>query len=153
MGGTVRAERGFTLLELITYLALASVGMCAGYTLWASSELTSRRHSEAFARYSAVSAALYSAADDLRDSVRVAPRAEGPGGVIFKSSGEMVVYYDRPDSPGALYRKVLRGGEGELPRVVARGITALTFETEKSILTARATAGAESRAISVRRRP
>ncbi len=149
----MRAERGFTLLELITYLSLASVGMCTGYTLWASSELTNRRHSEAFARTSAVSAVLFSAADDLRDSVRVAPRAEGPGGVIFKSNGDVVVYYDRSDTPGALYRKVVRGGDGESPRVVARGVTALTFETRESILTARATAGAESRAISVRRRP
>jgi prepilin-type N-terminal cleavage/methylation domain-containing protein len=146
-------QRGFTLIELITYLSLASVGMCTGYTLWATSELTNRRHTEAFNRHSAVAAVLSLAADDLRDSVRVAPRAEGPGGVIFKSSGEVVVYYDRPDTPGALYRKVVRGGAGEQPRVVARGITALAFESEDSILTARATAGAESRAISVRRRP
>ena len=149
----MRTERGFTLIELITYLSLSSVGLFIGYTLWASSELSSRRHTEAFSRHAAVAATLNSAANDLRDSVRVAPRGSGPGGVIFLRDGRVVVYYDRADSPGALFRKVVRGGDGELPRVVARGVTALTFTADDGVLTARAAAGQESRAISVRRRP
>ncbi len=149
----MRSERGFTLLELITYLSLASIGLSAGYTLWASSELANRRHTEAFNRHAAVAATLYAAADDLRDSVRIAPRASGPGGLIFMRDGRVIVYYDRVDDPGALYRKVVRGVEGELPRVVARGVSGLAFTAGEGVLTARAEAGDESRAISVRRRP
>jgi hypothetical protein len=149
----MRSERGFTVLELITYLSLASIGMFSGYTLWASSQLTNQRHTDAFNRHAAVAATLNVAADDLRDSVRIAPRGSGPGGLIFMRDGRVIVYYDRADTPGALYRKVVRGGEGELPKVVARGITGLTFTTGDGVLTARAAAGDESRAISVRRRP
>jgi type II secretory pathway component PulJ len=151
----MREQRGYTLLELITYLSLASVGLFTGYTVWGADQLTSRRHTEAFRRYTAVSATLDAVADDLRKAVRVAPRSEGPGGLIFQRDGAVVAWYDRADTPGALYRKEIKvsGKGGRNPKVIARGITGLVLRSEGKLVTATATAGEESREITVRRRP
>ncbi|MHC4469503.1 MAG: PulJ/GspJ family protein [Planctomycetota bacterium] len=148
----MRSQRGQTLLELLVYLGIASVGISIGLSLYGAERLTSREQHETFRRSAAASAVLHELAEDLRRAVRVAPRGEGPGVLVFWEDGTVAAWFDRSSRPGEIHRKVFRNSLPESDRVVARGVDALGVEVTGQLATARIAAGDEERTITVRMR-
>ena len=144
-------EAGTTLLDLIVYLSLASIGLSAALSLYHAERFSSRAAEDAFAANRAVSAVLYRLGEDLRDAERVVPREGGPGALVFRADGSVVVWFDRGGSKGELHRKVLASdGAVREHEVVARAVTGLAVAEEGALFTARAAAGNEAREITVR---
>ena len=146
-------NRGHTLMELMIYMALGGIGLSAGLSMYGADKLTSRRQEVVFRDSGAVAETLHVLAGDLRNADRVVPRRQGPGALVFLADGGVAVWFDRPGEPGVLYRRTVRGDAVGPPKVVARGVTDLAVDTDNGLFGARARAGAQDRAITVRRRP
>ena len=151
-----RRTAGFTLLDLIGYMGIAIVGVSAAITMQGAELQLARTQQGAFRDSAAAAEALHVLADDLRDSTRVAARHAGPGLVAFQEDGTIAIWFDREAEPGVLYRKLVVPGEPPTRgRVIARGVQDLTVEQDEAtqLLTAKIEAGAETRTLTVRRRP
>ena len=124
-------QAGTTLMELLVYMGLASIGLSVAYTLWGSERLTSRRHMEEFERSATASKVLFDLGQDLRRAERVVPRDDGAGVLVFFPDGRVAAWFDRETEPGVLYRKEGRPG-GEFPRAepFARKIDDLVVTAE-----------------------
>jgi type II secretory pathway component PulJ len=146
-----RRERGFTVIELLIYLSIATIGLSAALSLYHAGRFAGRAAEESFAASRAVSAVLFRLGGDLRDAERVVPREGGPGALVFRPGGDVVVWFDRTGSGGEIHRKVLGPDGAERGHeVVARGITSLAVAADGPLVTARAAAGRESREVVVR---
>ena len=145
-------ESGHTLIELIVYLGLVSVGLSVGLTLYGTERLTSRNQEEVHRDAAAASAILHELAADLRIADRVVPREGAPGVLVFRKDGTVAAWFDRRGRPGEIHRKVLGKRDAAPGRVVGRGVTTLTVDVTGPLVTARVTVGNQVRSITVRMR-
>ena len=145
-------ERGQTLLELIVYMGLASVGISVGLTLYGTERMTCRNQERVHRDAAAASISLHELAQDLRLAVRVVPREGSPGVLVFFKDGKVAAWFDRRGRPGEIHRRILEKGVPGPDRVVARGVSRLDVEVSGALATATLLAGSQERSITVRMR-